>query len=142
MRLMERTKAQTKVFALKSRLLTVHDHSDAYTGDGETHTRIDLEHHANLESLLCSMDTLSPELPPAQLRKDEMSWCSLLNRSARSLPRSTSVLSFAASSEPGTRAPLTQPRGARIMVALTDKRRCNLWATFGLTFYHLVNNRI
>lgn len=124
MRVMEYTKAHTKVFALDPRSPTLYEHGDAYTGDGETHTRIDLEHQADMESLVSGMNALSPEPSPVQLSKDDLSWRYLLDRSTRST-RSTSFANFA-TARPGNMAPPYQSRGARVMFALKDKRKCHL----------------
>lgn len=109
MKVLTRAKAQTKVYALDSRAVREGE-EETETGSSEQQTRIDLQHRADMDQLVAGMHALSPEPSPVQFSKDEQAWRRLLDASSSGVsPIST-----------------RRSRGARIMVALTDKRKCNL----------------
>lgn len=123
MRVLRRAKGQTKVYAFDPRGSSAEDDDDA-SGSSSNQTRIDLRHQEDMDKLVAGMDALSPDPSPAQPSKEEVAWRRLLDASS-----SSSSTSSASNSEFSLSVPTFAPyrsRGARIMIALTDKRKCRL----------------
>lgn len=119
MRVLSRAKAETKVFALDPRRGLGDEDGGAgdMLGSSEHQMRIDLQHQADMVELVAGMHALTPQAPEPEpeLSQEEAAWRRLLDAAGAATP--------GASPSPSTPY---RPRGARIMVALTDRRKCHL----------------
>lgn len=116
MRVLGRHMAQTKVYALDTRSSDNDGDANTDVGLSDRQTRIDLQHQADMDSLVAGMHALTPDSNQAQFSKEELVWRQLLNARASSSPSPSSRLS------PSPH----RNRGARIMVTLSDRRKCRL----------------